>query len=93
MSQSRDRIVDVRARTHARVEGRIVAIRVEPNDAAPQFAAQVDDGTGRIDAIFMGRRLVPGMEPGAHVALEGTVCASASLPKIFNPSYELLAPA
>lgn len=93
MIQPLERIADVRPRQHARVAGRIVAVRVEPSDAPPQLGVQVDDGTGRIDAFFMGRRSLPGLEPGGHVALEGTVCASQSLPRIFNPSYELLSPA
>jgi len=86
-------IGEVRPREAAKVAGRVVAVRIEPKDAAPQFTAQIDDGTGRIDAVFMGRRAVPGIEPGAHVSVEGTVCASQSLPRIFNPRYELLTPA
>lgn len=86
-------IGDVRPRHAAKVAGRVVAVRIEPKDSAPQFTAQLDDGTGRIDAIFMGRRSVPGIEPGAHVCVEGTVCASQSLPRIFNPRYELINPA
>lgn len=86
-------IGEVRPREAAKVAGRVVAVRIEPKDAAPQFTAQIDDGTGCIDAVFMGRRAVPGIEPGAHVSVEGTVCASQSLPRIFNPRYELLTPA
>jgi len=93
MSAQRDLIADVRPRQHAHVAGRIVAIRIQPQDAPPQFSVQLDDGSGRLDAIFMGRRSVPGIEPGAQLALEGTVCDSQSLPRIFNPSYELLSPA
>lgn len=93
MSDTLRPIADVRPREHARVAGRIVAVRVESSDAPPQFAVQLDDGTGRIDAIFMGRRSVAGIEPGAQLAIEGTVCAAQSLPRIFNPSYALLAPA
>ena len=84
------RIADVQPRKTARISGRVAAVRIEANDSPPQFAIQIDDGTGRIDAIFMGRRTVPGIEPGVHVALEGTVCASESLPRMFNPRYELL---
>ena len=86
-------IGDVHPRRLAKVAGRVVAVRIEPKDSAPQFTAQLDDGSGRIDAIFMGRRSVPGIEPGAHVSVEGTVCASHSLPRIFNPRYELITPA
>lgn len=77
----------------AAIRGRVVAVRIEPADAPPSFTMQLDDGTGRIDAVFMGRRAIPGIEPGAHVAIEGTVCASASVSRIFNPRYELLNPA
>ena len=93
MSDTLSSIADVRARQRARVAGRIVAVRVESSDAPPQFGVQLDDGTGRIDAIFMGRRSVPGIEPGGELAIEGTVCASSSIPRIFNPSYALLTPA
>jgi len=90
MSEPRVAIANVHPREHARVEGRIVAVRVEPHGAPPQFGVQVDDGSGRIDAIFLGRRSVPGIEPGGYVAIEGTVCAAQALPRMFNPTYELL---
>jgi hypothetical protein len=87
------RIADAVPRTSAQVAGRIVAVRVEPFDSAPQLTVQIDDGSGRLDAIFMGRRTIPGIEPGARVVLEGTVCAAKALPRMFNPRYELKAPA
>lgn len=86
-------VKEARPRSEARISGRVVAVRIESLDAPPQFGMQIDDGTGRIDAIFMGRRNVPGIEPGAHVAIEGVVCASQALPRMFNPRYELLSPA
>jgi RecJ-like exonuclease len=86
-------VVDAKPRESATISGRVVAIRIESIDAQPEFGAQVDDGTGRIDAIFMGRRSVPGIEPGAHVSITGTVCSSNALPRMFNPRYELLSPA
>jgi hypothetical protein len=86
-------IAEALPRSTARFMGRVVAVTVESHDAPPQFGVQLDDGTGRIDAIFMGRRIVPGIEPGAHIAIEGTVCSAQALPRMFNPRYELLAPA
>ena len=87
------RIADAVPRASAQVSGRVVAVRVEPFDAAPTFTVQVDDGSGRIDAVFMGRRSIPGIEPGARLTLEGTVCAAQALPRMFNPRYELRASA
>lgn len=83
------RIDELKARAIVRVRGRIVAIRVEPRDSAPQLTARLDDGTGRIDAVFMGRRDVPGIEPGAIVTIEGRVSDGEDTPRIFNPEYTL----
>ena len=82
-------ISSVRTREVATVEGRVVAITVEPRDAAPSLVARVDDGTGRIDAVFMGRRAIAGIEPGARVALAGRVCAAEAAPRLYNPRFEL----
>ncbi|WP_061962221.1 OB-fold nucleic acid binding domain-containing protein [Demequina flava] len=76
-------------RTIAAVRGRIVSIRIEPRDAAPQLTARIDDGTGRMDVVFMGRREIPGVEPGAMMSVEGRVSDAEDLPRIFNPQYTL----
>lgn len=83
------RIENATARTLVTVKGRIVALRVEPRDAAPQLTARIDDGTGRLDAVFMGRREIPGIEAGAMVTFHGRVSDAEALPRIFNPQYTL----
>lgn len=82
-------ISDAQVRAVARVSGRIVAIHVEPAGTAPTLTARIEDGTGRIDAVFMGRRGIDGIEPGAVVALEGRVCSAEPVARIYNPRYEL----
>ncbi|MFW2514401.1 OB-fold nucleic acid binding domain-containing protein [Demequina sp. SO4-13] len=82
-------VSDLRPRDVAAVAGRIVSIRVEPRDAAPTLTARVDDGTGRVEAIFMGRRAIAGIEPGARIRLEGRVCSTDALPCMYNPRFEL----
>ncbi|WP_062073558.1 OB-fold nucleic acid binding domain-containing protein [Demequina sediminicola] len=83
------RVEALKPRTEATVRGRIVALRVEPRDAAPQLTARVDDGTGRADMIFMGRRDIPGIEPGAVVTFAGRVSAAEDMPRIYNPKFTL----
>ncbi|WP_084073170.1 OB-fold nucleic acid binding domain-containing protein [Demequina sp. NBRC 110052] len=80
---------DLEPRTVARVSGRIVALQVEPAGAPPAVVARVDDGTGYVHVVFMGRRHVPGVEPGRELDLEGRVCATDAEPRIYNPRYEL----
>lgn len=83
-------IAQAPVRSRVRIRGTIVAIRVEPAGVAPNLTARVEDSTGRIDAVFMGRRAIAGIEPGRHIELEGTVSATESLARLFNPRYELL---
>lgn len=83
-------IAGVVERSLARVCGRIISIQVEPKGVAPTLTVRVSDGTGRIDAVFMGRRSIPGIEPGQRIGLEGRVCAAQAAPRMFNPRYELL---
>ncbi|WP_296664387.1 OB-fold nucleic acid binding domain-containing protein [Demequina sp.] len=83
-------ISEVQPREVARVAGRVVAIQVEPSDAPPAFTVRLEDATGRIDAVFMGRRDVPGIGPGARLELEGRVCATDSVPRLYNPRYQLI---
>lgn len=80
---------EVRPRDVVAVRGRIVSIQVEPRDAAPTLTARVDDGTGRVEAVFMGRRAIAGVEPGAKIRLEGRVCESDALLRLYNPRFEL----
>lgn len=82
-------ISDLQPRAIVAIAGRIVSIQVEPRDAAPTLTARVDDGTGRVEAIFMGRRAIAGIEPGARIRLEGRVCATDALPRLYNPRFEL----
>lgn len=83
-------IADAVARTYARVQGRIVWVQVEPSDAQPRLTARIADESGRMDAVFMGRRAIIGIEPGRRVVLEGRVCESTVYPLMYNPRYELI---
>lgn len=83
----------VEPRAVARVSGRVVAVQVEPSDAPPAFTVRLEDGTGRLEAVFMGRREVPGIAPGVTLEVEGCVCATESLPRLYNPRYQLAASA
>ncbi|WP_062212468.1 OB-fold nucleic acid binding domain-containing protein [Demequina oxidasica] len=86
-------ISEAQPRTYARVAGRIVWVQVEPSDAAPRLTARIEDQSGRLDAIFQGRRAIAGIEPGRRVVLEGRICEAIAVPLMYNPRYELVASA
>lgn len=82
-------IADAAARTVVRVCGRIAHVEVAPLQGPSQLIARVDDGTGVLDAVFMGRRLIPGIRPGQRLSIEGRVVADQAGLRIYNPRYEL----
>jgi hypothetical protein len=49
------------------------------------------DNSGTILLVFLGRRHIPGIEPGAFLSAEGVVGQHAGSLEILNPAYSLLA--
>jgi len=82
-------ISEVALRAIARVEGRVGSVHIEPAGVAPTLIARVDDGTGELDAVFMGRRSIDGIEPGRALAVEGRVSMANGRLRMYNPRYEL----
>jgi hypothetical protein len=82
-------IVQARARVRARFEGEIRRVRIQPLAAVPTLVVMLEDGTGRLSALFMGRRGIAGVECGRRLAIEGTPVAGDRGLTLYNPAYEL----
>lgn len=78
----------VRDRVHLR--GTVEAITVHPEQQRRGLGVELDDGTGSITLIWMGRRLIPGIEVGRTVEVWGTLTISDGRRVIFNPAYQIL---
>lgn len=78
-----------RPRVRARFEGDVRKIRIQPLAAVPTLEVVLDDGTGRVTALFMGRRSITGVECGRHLAIEGTPVATERGLTLYNPAYDL----
>ena len=76
-------------RSVVRVAGRVSQVEVEPRGGRSQLIARVDDGTGFVDVVFMGRRLIPGVWAGQRIAIEGRIVNEDGGPRMYNPRYEL----
>lgn len=74
----RDRVV---------VAGRVREVRVD--EAGPRFEVALDDGTGSLWLIFLGRRAVDGVVPGSLLKASGRTCEVEGELAIYNPRYEL----
>jgi hypothetical protein len=83
-------IADARARVPGRFEGDVRRIRIHSLASTPTLELQLDDGSGRISALFMGRRGISGIECGRRLAIEGTPVAGERGLTLYNPAYDLL---
>lgn len=83
-------IASVRLRERVRIAGRVEAMRVRARAGTPTLECILQDGTGRITVVFLGRRTVPGIDVGARLVVEGTVGEYHGRLAILNPQYEIL---
>ena len=65
-----------------------------PSSASPEPEAAtpgvVTDGTATITVVFVGRKSVAGIRPGARLIVEGMVGQYDGRLAMLNPMYELL---
>lgn len=79
-------IVDLEARQRGTCVGVVHKIRVEPRRA---LEVTVEDGTGRLTAVFQGRAGLPGLELGGGLRLIGTVAVdNDGKRRMLNPGWE-----
>ena len=65
-------------------------IRVQPRAGVSSLECTIADGTGQLLLVFQGRRRVAGIEPGAHVVVEGMVAARGRNLVMVNPLYWII---
>lgn len=80
---------EVVPRSLDRVGGRVAYVEVTPHDTAARLVVRIQDPTGAMDLIFLGRRMVPGLEPGVILCAAGRIVDSDDVPVMYNPRYEL----
>ena len=51
--------------------------------------AELWDGTGNVTLVWLGRREIPGIQPGRRIVVHGRLTSQHGQPTIFNPAYEL----
>lgn len=81
--------VNTRPRARAEVSGVLRSVTYRPQDKVPALVAELYDGSGSVDLIWLGRRDVAGIRPGRRLVASGMVCPGRRRNTIFNPRYEL----
>lgn len=85
-------IQQVVARQRVVVSGCVRTVTVRPRSGRPCLEAQIYDGTGLVTLCWLGRRRIPGINPGRSLQVQGLVSDNEGRLTMYNPRYELLSP-
>jgi len=83
-------IAEVEPRSVARFAGVVDRVRVRPREGVQAFEAVVDDGTGTVTAVWLGRRSIPGLVIGARLIVEGRLGGDRNGLQVMNPTFEFI---
>lgn len=82
------RIRDATPRTRVKLAGVVRRITVRPLEGNESLEALLDDGTGEVTVVWMGRRSIPGLNLGTRLIVKGLLAEQRGERRIVNPQFE-----
>lgn len=82
-------IADAPEREPVTVNGVLRTVTLRPRGGVPALEAELDDGSGVITVVWLGRRRITGVDPGRSITVSGCIGRQNDVPIMFNPRYEL----
>src|SRR5215213_11021606 len=70
--------------------GQISTVTINPRGGHPALEVELRDGSGAVTLVWLGRRQIPGIDPGRHLRVSGRISCHDGGRLIYNPRYELL---
>lgn len=83
------RACDCRSGDEVTVLGRLRSVELSPRDLVATLEAELFDGTDGVTLVWLGRRRIPGIEPGRTVKARGRIAVRDGRKVLYNPYYEL----
>ncbi|MHB1719426.1 MAG: OB-fold nucleic acid binding domain-containing protein [Acidimicrobiales bacterium] len=83
-------IASVPLRSRAWVEGVVTATACRVIGSGPAFECVLEDRSGEVVLVFLGRREISGIERGRRLAAGGTFASREGRLEVLNPLYDLL---
>ncbi|MEU6645442.1 OB-fold nucleic acid binding domain-containing protein [Saccharomonospora sp. NPDC046836] len=84
------RACDCRSGEEVTVLGRLRSVDLCPANGAATLEAELFDGTDEVTLVWLGRRRIPGIEPGRTIKVRGRMADRNGQKVLYNPYYELL---
>lgn len=72
------------------LSGTITCVTRNPRGGSRWLEADLDDGSGQVRLVFMGRREIPGIAAGTVLRVRGRVSCAGTGRTVYNPRYEIL---
>ncbi len=70
--------------------GTIANVTIHPRGGHPALEVELRDGSGAVSLVWLGRRKIPGVDPGRSITVTGRISCHEGRRLIYNPKYELL---
>jgi len=86
------RIEKLNDRERVTVFGHVKHVTLAPRAGTLTLEAALYDGSGVVTLVWLGRRTIAGVKPGASLVAHGRVSCHEGRRVIYNPRYELRAP-
>lgn len=83
-------IGDAPDRERVSLRGTIKTVTLRPRGGVPALEAELEDGSGVITIVWLGRRRIAGVGPGRAMRVEGRIGSATGHRVLFNPRYELI---
>jgi hypothetical protein len=83
------RAADCSSGQEVTVLGRLRTVELCPRDAVATLEAELFDGSEGVTLVWLGRRRIPGIEPGRTVRARGRIALRDGRKVLYNPYYEL----
>ena len=84
------RVADLKDRKIATVVGTIRSLTLRPSSVAKSLEAELEDGTGIVVVVWVGRRSITGVTAGTDIEVRGLMSRDSKGWRTFNPTYKLL---
>ena len=73
-----------------RLTGTVSTVTITPRGGHPALEVELRDGSGAVTLVWLGRRQIPGIDPGRSIKVCGRISCHDGQRVMYNPHYELL---
>ena len=77
-------------RQRVQLTGTVSSVTITPRAGHPALEVELRDGSGAVTLVWLGRRQIPGIDPGPTLKIWGRISCHEGKRLIYNPGYELM---